>query len=235
MEWKGLLLQSGVMLIAVFVGMKFFGPMPPESTTPLRESVQASLHTLEGRLDKILDMLAQQQQPGSRPSDRAASSLNTEDIHRTLRTILATLSRLETKDTPVPPPHSSPDGSPLARAPVPLTPPPLPLPHSSSDGSPLARAPVPLTPPPVPPMAWMQGLSEETLTQVDEIFQEHALLLREKMAVASEGGRPPLDELQTIMEETNEEVKNKLKAILNEEEYRNFLDSLPQPPPFPKP
>jgi hypothetical protein len=211
MEWKGLLLQSGVMLIAVFVGMKFFGPMPPESTTPLRESVQASLHTLEGRLDKILDMLAQQQQPGSRPSDRAASSLNTEDIHRTLRTILATLSRLETKDTPVPPPHSSPDGSPLA------------------------RAPVPLTPPPVPPMAWMQGLSEETLTQVDEIFQEHALLLREKMAVASEGGRPPLDELQTIMEETNEEVKNKLKAILNEEEYRNFLDSLPQPPPFPKP
>ena len=55
------------------------------------------------------------------------------------------------------------------------------------------------------------------------------------MAVASEGGRSPLDELQTIMEETNEEVKNKLKAILNEEEYRNFLDSLPPPLPVPQP
>ena len=211
MEWKDLLWQSGAMLLAVVVGMKFFGPLPPASTPPLRDSVQASLHALEGRLDTMIEMLAQQRPPGPRPSDGAASSLNTEEIHRTLRTIVATLSRLETTAPPMPPPHASPGGSPWA------------------------REPEPRPPPPVPPMAWMQELPEATRQQVDEIFQEHAILLREKMAVASEGGRPPLEALHTIMEETNEEMKTKLKAILPEEAYRNFLDSLPPPPPVPQP
>jgi len=95
---------------------------------------------------------------------------------------------------------------------------------------------VPLKPPPTgQPVDWIQELSEETRDQVDEIFREQASILREKMAMASEEGLPPLDKLQTIMEENNQEVKNKLKSILNEEEYRNFLDSLPQPPPLPKP
>jgi hypothetical protein len=227
MEWKGILLQSGATLIAVFLGMQFFGPMPTESTTPLRASFQASMHTLEGRLDKIIDMLSQQRQPGPPPSDRAASSINTEEINRNLRTILATLSRLETNAKPVPPPQSSR---------LETNAKPVPPPQSSPDGKLLAREPVPLTPPPpVHPMDWMHRLPEETRDQVDEIFREHASILREKMAVASEGGLAPLDELQIIMEETNEEVKNKLKSILNEEEYRNFLDSLPQPPPLPKP
>jgi len=212
MEWKGILLQSGAVLIAVFLGMKFFGPTPTESTIPLRESFQASLYALEGRLDKIIDMLSKQRQPRPSQSNLDTSSINTEEINRNLRTISATLSRLETKDNPVPPPQSSPDGRLLAREPVPLRPPPT-----------------------VHPIDWIQGLSEETRDQVDEIFREHSSILRGKMAVASEEGLPPLDKLQTIMEETNQEVKNKLKLILNEEEYRNFLDSLPQPPPLPKP
>jgi hypothetical protein len=235
MEWKDLLWQSGAMLLAVVVGMKFFGPLPPASTPSLRDSVHASLHALEGRLDTMIEMLAQQRPPGPRPSDRAASSLNTEEITRTLRTIVATLSRLETTAPPMPPPHASPGGSPWAREPGPRPPPPMPPPHASSDGSPWAREPGPRPPPPGPPMAWMQELPEETRQQVDEIFQEHALLLREKMAVASEGGRPPLEALHTIMEETNEEMKTKLQAILPEEAYRNFLDSLPPPPPVPQP
>src|SRR5215211_3476824 len=115
MEWKAILFQSGAMLIAVFLGMKFFGPTPTESTTPWRESFQASTYALEVRLDKIIDMLSKQRQPGPRQSNLAASSINTEEINRNLHTILATLSRLETKDNPVPPPKSSPEGRPLAR------------------------------------------------------------------------------------------------------------------------
>jgi hypothetical protein len=211
MEWKVILFQSGAILIAVFLGMKFFGPTPTEPNTTLQESFQASMHSLEVRLDKIVNMLSKQQQLRPSQSDLAASSINTDEINRNLRTILATLSRLETKDNPVPPPKSS-------------------------GGRPLARELVPLKPPPtVNPVDWIQWLSEETRDQVNEIFREQASMLREKMALASEEGLPPLEKLQTIMEENNQELKNKLKSILNEEEYRNFLDSLPKPPPLPKP
>ena len=212
MEWKTLLLQSGAIFIAVFFGMKFFSPTPSAFDPTLRESFQASIHALEVRLDNIVTMLSKQRQPGPSPSDLAAASLNTDEIHRTLRAILATLSRWETKENLGPSPQSSPGGRPSASEVAPLKPPPM-----------------------VNPVDWIQWLSEDKRAQVNEIFREQASILREKMTAASAEGLPPLDKLHTIMEENNQEVKNKLQPILNAEEYRSFLDSLPKPPPLPKP
>jgi hypothetical protein len=76
----------------------------------------------------------------------------------------------------------------------------------------------------------MQWLAEDKRDQVDEVFQEQAVILRKKMEAASLDGFPPLEKLQTIMQENDQEVKKKLKAILNEEEYQSFLDTLPTPP-----
>ena len=205
MQWKALLSQSGVIFIAVFLGVRSLSPTPTEVTPLVRDALQAPLHSLEVRLDKVTTMLAGQQQPGSKPLDQGASTISSDEITRNVRTMLGILSRLETKEAPVPSPPPSLRSSPSASA-VPL--------H-------------PLLP--VSPIGWIQSLSEHKHEQVNEIFREQAVILSEKMA--AEAGPPSLDKLQTIMEENDQAVKHKLKSILNEEEYRSFVDSLPQPPP----
>ena len=60
-------------------------------------------------------------------------------------------------------------------------------------------------PPPVNPIGWLQGLPEDKRNQVDEVFQEQAVILREKMTAAAAGGFPPLDKLHIIMRENDQE------------------------------
>ena len=206
MQWKALLLQSGATFIAVFLGMRFFSPTYTESNTTLPEAFQAPLHSLEVRLDRIVNMLARQQQHGSGQVSQGVSSFNVDEIQRSLRTIMAILSQLEAKDGPVPTSKPFQRGSPSARQVMPLKP-----------------------PPPVNPLGWMQGLPEDKRHQVDDVFQEQAVILREKMTAAASDGFPPPDKLHIIMQENDQEVKTKLKAILNEEEYQDFLDTLPPP------
>lgn len=206
MQWKALLLQSCATFIVVFLGMKFFSPTHTEFNTTLPEAFQAPLHSLEVRLDKIVNILARQQQHGSGQVGQGVSNLKLDEIQRNLHTIMATLSQLEAKDGPVPPSKPSQRGSPSAREVMPLQP-----------------------PPPVNPIGWLQGLPEDKRHQVDEVFQEQAVILREKMTAASSDGFPPLDKLHIIMQENDQEVKKKLKSILDEEEYQGFLDTLPTP------
>ena len=203
MQWKALLLQSGATFIVAFLGMRFFSPTHTEFNTTLPEAFQAPLHSLEVRLDKIVNMLARQQHASGQVG-QGVSNPNLDEIQRNLRTIMATLSQLEAKDGPVPSSKPSQRGSPSAREVMPLKP-----------------------SPPVNPMGWMQGLSEDKRQQVDEVFQEQAVILREEMTAASSDGFPPPDKLHIIMQENDQEIKQKLKSILNEEEYQGFLDTLP--------
>src|SRR5262245_24294823 len=103
MQWKALLLQSGATFIAAFLGMRFFSPTHTEFNTTLPEAFQAPLHSLEVRLDKIVNMLARQPQYGSGQVGQGISNLKLDEIQRNLHTIMATLSQLDTKDGPVPP------------------------------------------------------------------------------------------------------------------------------------
>jgi len=212
MQWKALLFQSGVIFIAVFLGVRSFSPTRPDCNTFFRDAFQVPLHSLEVRLDKVTNRLAGQQQPGSSPLGQGASTINSDEITRNLHTMLGILSRLEAKEGPIPSLQPSLGSRPSASE-VPLHKPPL----------------------PVSPVGWMHVLSEPKHTQVNEIFREQAIILSEKMAAAAEGGVPSLEKLQTIMEENDQEVKYKLQSILNEEEYRSFLDSLPQPLPLLRP
>ncbi len=203
MEWKTFLMQSAVTFIAVFLGIKLFSPTLPEVTevkTPSPEALLEPLHALEVRLDKIANMLAKQPPPRDSVSDRDAASINIDEINRNLRTITATLARLETKEPPAP-----------------------------SAGTPTALGGMPFQSPSiVNPVDWMQGLPENKRAQVNEIFREQTNILKEKMAAVSSGGKPPPPEVfHTYMEENTQELKNKLQPILSEEEYRSFLASYP--------
>jgi hypothetical protein len=206
MQWKALLLQSGATFIAAFLGMRVFSPTHTEFTTTLPEAFRAPLHSLEVRLDNMVNMLARQQQHGADHVGQGVSNLKLDEIQRSLHTIMATLAQLDAKDAPVPAFKPSMRGSPSPRAVMPLQP-----------------------PPPVNPLEWLQGLPEDKRHQVDEVFQEQAVILREKMTAASSDGFPPLDKLHIIMQENDQEVKKKLKSILNDEEYQDFLDTLPTP------
>jgi hypothetical protein len=206
-EWKTFLMQSGATFIAVFLGIKLFSPTLPEVKTPSPEALLKPLHALEVRLDKIANMLAKQPPQRGSVSDHDATNINIDEINRNLRTIIATLARLETKQPPAP-----------------------------SAGMPSAREGLPFQPPPIVHHGdWIQGLTENKRAQVNEIFREQTSILKEKMAAVSGERPPPPDIFHTYMEENTQELKNKLRVILNEEEYRSFLDSLPAPPPPPKP
>jgi len=206
MQWKALLLQSGATFIAVFLGMRIFSSTHTEFNTTLPEAFQAPLHFLEGRLDEIVNMLARQQQHGVGQVGQGVSNVKLDEIQRNLHTIMATLSQLDAKDAPVPALKPSIRGSPSPREVMPHQP-----------------------PTPVNPIDWLQGLPEDKRHQVDEVFQEQAVILKEKMTAASSDGFPPLDKLHIIMQENDQEVKKKLRSILNDDEYQDFLDTLPTP------
>ena len=211
-EWKTFLMQSAVTFIAVFLGIKLFSPTLPEVTevkTPAPEALLEPLHALEVRLDNIATMLAKQPPPRGSGSDRDAASINIDEINRNLRTITATLARLETKQPPAP---------------------------AASTPTPTAREGMPFQPPQIThPGDWIQGLPEDKRVKVNAIFQEQTDSLKEKLAAVSgsEGKPPPPEVFHTYMEENTQELKKKMQGILDDKEYRSFLASLPNLPPPP--
>lgn len=79
---------------------------------------------------------------------------------------------------------------------------------------------------------WLSTLPEEKKSLIKEIYQDQILLMQEQIP-ASPGDIPPnSEEMQSILHENREELKVRLKEILNQEEYQSFLNSIP-PLPIP--
>jgi hypothetical protein len=78
------------------------------------------------------------------------------------------------------------------------------------------------------PIGWLQNLSEEKRREVDYIFEEHAKRLRERLPLESDGRLPDRESIKKIMDESDLELKEELKAVLTDEEYQSFLDSHPK-------
>lgn len=78
------------------------------------------------------------------------------------------------------------------------------------------------------PMGWLGNLSDEKRREVDFIFEEHARRVRERLPVETDGSLPDPVSIKKIMDESDWELKEELKAVLTDEEYQSFLDSLPK-------
>ena len=78
------------------------------------------------------------------------------------------------------------------------------------------------------PMGWLGNLSDEKRREVDLIFEEHARRIRERLPVEPDGSLPDPVSTKKIMDESDWELKEELKAVLTDEEYQSFLDSHPK-------
>ena len=78
------------------------------------------------------------------------------------------------------------------------------------------------------PMGWLENLSDEKRREVELIFEEHARRIRERLPVEPDGSLPDPVSMKKIMDESDWELKEELKAVLTNEEYQSFLDSLPK-------
>ncbi|MCG6534201.1 MAG: hypothetical protein L7F78_05805, partial [Syntrophales bacterium LBB04] len=63
-----------------------------------------------------------------------------------------------------------------------------------------------------------------------EIFKQQGNILRERLPPTTQGDRSNPQALKEIIEENDQELREKLRMVLDEEEYQKFLDSLPKPP-----
>jgi len=79
---------------------------------------------------------------------------------------------------------------------------------------------------------WFNYLTEEKREIVQEIYQEAMAPMQEK--IPSPGDiAPSAEEMMEAAQESREFLKERLKDVLNEEEYQIFLESL-TPSPFPR-
>ncbi len=82
-------------------------------------------------------------------------------------------------------------------------------------------------------MRWLEDLSPEKRKEVDMVFEEHAKRVREKLPSPSEGLRPNREAMRQVLRESDEELRKTLREVLSEEEYQQFINSLPKRPPLP--
>jgi hypothetical protein len=73
---------------------------------------------------------------------------------------------------------------------------------------------------------WIRKLPEERRNRVNKVFKENAACVREKAPFLSKNDRPDPERIGAVMEECDRGLKDAMKAVLNPDEYKQFLNSL---------
>jgi hypothetical protein len=210
--WKTVSLQVALVLGTALVALNFFCPSDTENFEMVQKSLAEQALKLENHVNSIESML-NGQPPGAPRSSGQSSQLpaTIEEINKSLQASIDKLSLVESRFGNLSAKKINPSST---------------LPRTN------------LPPPPglhVDPTAWIAELSETKRTQVEEIFKQNQEFFRKSIL----GGSPPNSErLKAIMEEGDQILKQKLRGVLDENEYQKFLDSLPKrpnvrPPPLP--
>jgi hypothetical protein len=76
--------------------------------------------------------------------------------------------------------------------------------------------------------AWMSDLSPQQIAEVESIMREHA----SSLPPLDPNDRPNIEELKEAFEMGQEQVKQKMKEVLNDQQYEKFLEST-KPPEVP--
>ena len=209
MEWKAIIAQGFLTLVAVVVGVKFFGP----DNTQQLEFIQKSILEQTQRLDnQAVDNGGVKQTQTSSPLTASVMparpagidlSRSLQDINQSLQEIIDSLSRLEDAKAEWLPPR-----------------PPLPV-SGSTEEKMLQRQSKPDR-----PGAWIQSLPEKKRMEVEDIFKWQGENMRARFP---EGLPSDPKALIEVMEKNNQEIRENMKAVLSEDEYRMFLESFPAP------
>jgi len=210
MDWKSALLQSILTFAAVMVGVRYFSPDIVRQLNsfqkPIIEHIQELSNHIQDRSssERKKETFGKFQTPSTSiiPTEISQSSGITEinkslqAINQSLEDIFESLQRFEdSKVTPLPPM----------------------LPDQPVDKNKFFRPSKPFG-----PSAWMEELPESTRTKVDAIFrgQRDSLSARSPVDLHSDP-----QALRELMEKSDQDLKAKLKTVLNDDEYQKFIDS----------
>jgi len=205
MEWKSIFLQSFLTFVAVLVGIRFFIPDNTQQLEALQKSFSDQIQILDSQKSESASGQQQQTSSAFTVSARSARTADMKEINQSFQTlgrslewIMESLERLEDAR-----------GGPI---------PPVPQISREVDTdqrqSNLRGA-----------TNWIEDLPKERRTEVDSIFKEQA----EKMKAQFKDG-PPSDPkvLMEFMEKNDQELKEKLRTVLSEDEYMKFMGSHPK-------
>jgi hypothetical protein len=192
----------------------FMPDVPPDKTDKIRESLDAQIKGIQLKLSTIEEAILNQKKQASRAPTHSISAKNPEALARLdqkLDMILGKLAVLENKSTAAQAPQT------FARSfgPPPMVPRQLP-PSFSAKGE--------------NPTGWIDSLPDNKKREVEIIFEEHLQRMRDNLPPPDPDGRlPDRETITRIVKENDLLFKQELQAILNEKEYRQFLDSHPEP------
>jgi hypothetical protein len=213
-SWQNILINGCVTVLAVIVAMGILMPdVPPDKTTEIRESLNAQIKGIQVKLSIIEEAILNQKKQISMTPGPNKSAKNPEDLaklEQKLDMILGKLAVLENTSSRTQ--------------------------TSQSFGSSLAPPMIPHQPPPSLSVtgkgtsSWTDSLTDDKKREVEIIFEEHAMRMREKLPPPEPDGRlPDRETIKKIMEESDLELNQELKTILTDNEYQRFLESHPSP------
>jgi hypothetical protein len=213
-SWQSILINGCITVVAVIVAMGIFVPdAPPDQAKEIRQSLNNQFKGIELKLAAIEDAILKQkeQEPiASGSSEPANNPGNLNKLDQKLDMILGKLSVLESRNTQTEAPQS----------------------FGPSSGPPMA----PGQPPPAfsekgqGPVRWIDSLPDDKKREVEIIFEENAIRLRENLPSPNpDGTLPNRNTVMKVMKENDLLLKQELKTILTDEEYQQFLDAHPNP------
>jgi hypothetical protein len=214
-DWKIIIANGVITAVILFAGIKWLVPEAPSlDVGKIEETLAIQMERLQTRLNNMEQSLSKQKTPAAALSEqRKVPDDNLQKVERKLDVLLGKVTFLEQKL----------DATKLA----------------SGFGSNLVSSPNGQNQlfskmGAQNPINWVENLSPEKRNAVDMIFEEHGRGIREKLPPPSEGPPPNREAIRKIFRENDEELRERLREVLSEEEYQSFLDSLPKKrPPFP--
>ena len=226
MHWKTVGIPAGILFIAAFLAVKLFSPA---NNADLQTFFDLRMQAVENRLDQIEKKLAGTERSVS--SSRSPDSSQAQKASRPLNN--DALPSGKTKEKPADVGLSlSPQRAPgeLRAEKPPLNPfigngPSPPVGDSTSGDQATPANPIPkgsmqaLN-------SFFNGLSSDKHVQAETIFQSHFESLRLKMDDAKEQGLSP-QELNSLIYDDQMLVREEMKGILSEKEYKAFIEAAP--------
>jgi len=213
-SWQDVLTNGCITVLAVFVAVGVFTPdAPPDRTKEIPEALNAQIEDIQLKLSSIEKAILKQKEQVLITSAPDESTKNPEvltKLDQKLDMILGKLSILEDKSirTQAPQTFGRSFGPPMAPRGLP------PALSATSQG----------------PSNWIDSLPDDKKREVEIIFEEYAMRVREKLPPPGPDGRlPDRETITSVMTENDLLLKQELKTILTDEVYQQFLDSRPSP------
>ncbi|MBT3259246.1 MAG: hypothetical protein HN366_22730, partial [Deltaproteobacteria bacterium] len=202
-SWQGILINGCITVLAVFAAVGLFLPdAPPDKTKEIPEALNVQIKDIQLKLNTIEDAVLKQKEQAAITPAPSESSKNPEallKLDRKLDMVLGKLAVLENQ---------------RSRTQAPQT-------FGRSFGPPMAPRGLPpaLSATGQGPASWIDSLPDDKKREVEVIFEENAIRIREKLPPPDPNGRmPDRETVISVMKENDLLLKQELKTILTDEE-----------------